>query len=269
MPNLYATLQEFKDFATSRGQTATTSTTDDAVILHLLGSASRYIEGKTARQFYPTVQARVYDVPEGSTLFLSGDLLEALTVTNGDATTVTSTYYILVNPNSTPYRAIALKTSSGLVWQGTSSGDTRQALTINAIWGYRENYSTEGWKSVGTLGAAMTDTTTLTFTMTAGHTVTAQSILRIDNELFNVSSVATNTITAEKRGDNGSTAATHTSGTTVYAWQPDTRAKQATLEKVLMDYDARFGRNDTAPSPENALPTLFELVEAMRVKYLL
>jgi hypothetical protein len=79
--------------------------------------------------------------------------------------------------------------------------------------------------------------------MSAGHSVVVGNILKIDTEYYNVSTVATNTITPVKRGDNGSTAATHLNGATVYAWQPMDEVKQNVLEIANSAYLRRFGKN--------------------------
>ncbi len=50
--NSYATLQEYIDFVTARGQSATSYANDDAVILSLLDKASRHLESQTGRVFY-------------------------------------------------------------------------------------------------------------------------------------------------------------------------------------------------------------------------
>ena len=244
MINTYATLTDYKSFVTARGQTASTDATDDAVIKDLIEQASRYLDGETGRQFYPTVETRLYDIPQDEILYLEADLLEVLSLTNGDGTTIAAADYFLLPANISPRYGIALDTTANVQWESDSAGNTRQVISVQGIWGYCERYATRGWKSGGTLGANISDTTTLNFTMTAGHTLEAGQIVKIGTELYNIDSVATNTITPVQRGDNGSTAATHTSGATVYIWQPDTRAAKAVLDQASIDYDARFGKQD-------------------------
>lgn len=245
MINSYATLADYKNFVTARGQTATTDATDDAIIKDLLEQASRYLDGETGRQFYPTIETRLYDVPNTRRLKLDGDLLEVLTLTNGDTTTLSSTEYITHPANTSPYSALSIRETSTQRWVTSTNANTEQVISVRAIWGYCERYASRGWKSGGTLGANISDTTTLAFTMTAGHTLQAGQIVKIDTELYNIDSVSTNTITPVQRGDNGSTAATHTSGTTVYIWQPDTRAKLAVIDQANIDYDERFGKKNS------------------------
>jgi hypothetical protein len=106
--NNYATLAEYKSYVTSRGQTATTDTTDDAVIESLLESASRYIDDETGRVFYPYVQTRLYDVPDSRELLLDEDLLEVLVLTNGDSTTMPTTEYFYIPKNIFPAYGIKI-----------------------------------------------------------------------------------------------------------------------------------------------------------------
>ena len=83
MTNKYATLTDYKAYTTSRGQTASTDTTDDGVISNLLTQASRYLDRETKRQYYPSSETRLYDIPNDRDLLLDGDLLEVTTLTNG------------------------------------------------------------------------------------------------------------------------------------------------------------------------------------------
>ena len=240
--NIYATLADYKAYSTARNQTASTDTTDDGVITDLLEKASRDLDDMTGRQFYPMVETRLFDTPGDATLWLDGDLLAITTLTNGDATVITTANYVLRPNNHTPYFAVVLKGDSSVDWEADSDNDTEQVISVLGWWGYRKQYTQRAWLSVGTLGAAITDTTTLAFTMTAGHTVVAGQILKIDSEIYNVSTVSSNTITPIVRGDNGSTAATHSNGATVYRWVPQEEARGITLELANAAYQRRFGK---------------------------
>lgn len=246
--NLYATLVEYKDFVTARGQAPNADAVDDAVIRDLLETASRYLDDQTGRQFYPSIETRRYDYPEGRSIKLDQDLLEVIAFTNGDGTAISSSNYVLEPANRTPYRKIALKNTSMVYWLTNSNSDIEQVISMQAFWGYRTQYAQRGWKIAGTLGAAITDTTTLAFTMTAGHILKDGHLVKIGSELYNISSVSINTITPYARGDNGSTAATHLNGSTVYIWKPEEQAHQAVLEIANTTYQRRFGKStsDTA-----------------------
>jgi hypothetical protein len=138
-----------------------------------------------------------------------------------------------------------MKDISSTIFVSDSDANAEQALDLTAYWGYHEQYATRAWKAVGTIAAAWASTTTLTVTMTAGHTLEARGgqILKIDNELFNSTSVAGNVLTVAARGDNGSTAATHLILAPVYAWQPTREISELTIEIARMMYRSRYGEN--------------------------
>ena len=142
MVNSYATLTQYKRFVTSRGQTPSTDTNDDAMIELLIEEASRYLDGQTSRRFYPSVETHRYDIPYRGLLYLGDDLLELTTLTNGDATTVTSTNYILHPYNMTPSREITLKDTSGIEWEASSAGSAEQVISVLGFWGYQDRKST-------------------------------------------------------------------------------------------------------------------------------
>lgn len=240
--NIYATLAEYKSFVTSRGQTFTTDAADDSVIVDLLEAASRFLDEKTGRHFYPSIKSCVYDLPTDGALYLGDDLLEVITLTNGDGSTIASNQYNFKSPNSTPYWAIVMKQLASTSWQASDTNGSEQAIAVNGWWGYHNNYS-RGWLQVGTLSAAITDTTTLAFSATTGHAITAGMIIKIDSEIYNIDAAATNTITPVRRGDNGSTAATHLINAPVYKWQSMSSVKESVLEIASQAYKRRFGQS--------------------------
>jgi hypothetical protein len=241
--NLYATLAEFKNFATARSQGASisTDTTDDATITALIDGVSRYVDRQTQRKFYPVISTNLYDIPRGRSIVLNADLLEVTTLSNGDSSVIASTDYVLDMANLTPYYRLVLRGNSAVYWYPSATGNYQQAISLLGWYGYHSNYS-GAWVLAGTLGAAITDTTTKAFTMTAGHTLTAGHIVKIDSEIYNVASVSTNTITPNQRGDNGSTAATHSNGASGYYWDVQPDIKLAVLETALGVNSMRHGQ---------------------------
>ena len=236
--NSYATLAEFKSWKEITG----TDATRDADLEIILENASRHLDDLTGREFYPRIETRYFSVPESRELRLDADLLEVITLTNGDGTAISSTQYYTLPRNRAPYYALVLKIGSTEAWDINATDDDEYTIGINGVWAYHNTYSL-AWKSVGTLGADIASTTTTTATMTGGHSVLTSKIYRVDNEIFIPSVVSTNTLTLYGRGMNGSTAATHTSGTTVYEWQPMTEVKKYCLEKGRYDYSRRFGES--------------------------
>ena len=238
--NLYITLADFLSWQRS----TSTDTADDAVILAMIEQASRQIDQLTGRRFYPTTETHVFDIPmvdytDRDTIYLDDDLLALTTFTNGDASVIASSDYILRSPNVTPYWAIKLRDTATVGWEQNTAGSSEQVLSVLGIWGWHDRYA-YAWKQVGTLGAAITDTTTKTVTLTAGHTTATGQIWKVDNEVFQ-GSVSTNTLTLNFRGDNGTTAATHSNGAAIYMWQVAAPIFAACQIVVNDYYDRRFG----------------------------
>jgi hypothetical protein len=120
-----------------------TNSTDDTVLETIIEAASRYLDDQTGRTFYARTETRLYDIPKGRELHLDDDLLTVTTLTNGDSTVIPSTQYILSPANVYPKRAIELKGSSSYAWQTTSSGDTKQVISVAGTWGWTSTTPTE------------------------------------------------------------------------------------------------------------------------------
>lgn len=242
--NAYATLAELKAQLTAPGQTFSTDTADDAVLEMMLNTASRVIDEQTARRFYPKIETRYFDIPELSrTLQLEGDLLEVITLTNGDETVLTTTDYSLYPKNFTPCFAIRLKESSSYYWAQDGDGNTENVVSVLGIWGYHDDYA-NAWLTGSTLNEDL-DISELPWTMVSGTLFATDQIVRVENELSIVASVSINDVTVVKRPENGSTAATHATGKTVYIWQPMSSVKRAALLIAEAEYKKRYGENES------------------------
>jgi hypothetical protein len=240
--NVYATLTQFKNWIVAAGASASTSTTDDTVMEQMLEASSRYIDDKTGRTFYPRIETRYFSPSDDAVLEFDDDLLALTTLTNGDTTVISSTYYDLVPKNYYPKYGVRLKDSSSYVWEGESDGDNYGAISVLGYWGCHDQYSQRGWATGSTLAEDI-DLTETAMDMTSGSLFSDGQIIKIDSELMNVSAVATNTVTVLSRGDNGSTAATHASGATVYIWRPMKMIQEACIEIAVQMYHRRYGQN--------------------------
>ncbi len=240
--NGYCTLSEFKNYVAPRGQSTsiTTDATDDSVISAIVEGISRWIDEQCGRTFYPRIETRYFNVPEDRLLIVDDDLLAVTTLTNGDDSVTASTEYNLEPRNVSPAWAIKIKDTSSDIWTSDSDGSYEGVIEVLGYWGYRSQYTQRGWVSAGTLASDMSAVAT-TCTMTAGHTLVNDQIIKIDNEIMNIS-VSSNTVTPAKRGDNGSTAAAHTSGTTVYYWSVQPEIREATRQIAQSIYSARSGQ---------------------------
>ena len=239
--NSYVTPAEFLQWVTPTDTSV--DVVDDAVIASILESVARYIDGQTNRKFYPTVETQTYDVPGGRSLVMDDDLLEVISVTNGDGSAITSTYYNLYPPNTYPKDEIRLTETSGLFWTNSSTS-YEQVIDIAAIFGYRERYTQEGWKLVTTLNEAV-DASETDIDVVAGGYLPTGTIWRVGNEILITKSVSTNTVMVLSRGDNGSTAATHDTGTSVYLWAPQHDIALA-FKQIAQNVYRRFAGSNAA-----------------------
>ena len=183
------------------------------------------------RTFYPRIETRYYDHPaDDRVLKLDDDLLEVTTFTtqNTGVTVISGQYYLMCGGayNMTPYDRIVMK-SDGTRPNLLYSGTVQKANAVAGVWGYHDNYAS-AWRNTGdTLAASMTSgATTFSATSVSGSDVLGESprfrvqhLLKIDSELLFVTAISTNTVTV-RRAVNGSTAAAHDSGATVYRWSP-------------------------------------------------
>lgn len=216
---------------------------EDAVLEAMISAASRVIDGYCGRTFYPRVANRLYDVPE-NILFLKDDLLSLTTLTNGDATVITSTDYILESSGRYPYWGIKLRDISSVFWLYNSYGSEERVISVLGEWGYHNDYP-GAWFATDTLSAGVN--AAVTALPTTGSALLKQNqIIKIDSEVMNVSSVVTTTTNVTKRGDNGSTAAAHLISAQIYVWLPIEDIRAACEDIVLTEYNKRFGAGQEA-----------------------
>jgi hypothetical protein len=241
--NLYITVTDFKAFQ----RVTSVDTSDDTVIETIIEQVSRFVDYYTGRRFFPTIETHNFDIPrvdytDRDTIYLDDDLLALTTLTNGDLTTITE--YILKPANIPPYYAIKLRDTASIGWEPSAAGSYEQVLSVLGIWGYHNQYS-RAWVQAGTLGTAITSTSALSASMTAGHTLQSGQLWKIDNEYLQ-GTVSTNTLTLNQRGDNGSTAATHLINAPVYVWKPELNISGACHQIANSFYKKRFGDNVNA-----------------------
>jgi len=245
--NSYATLAELKNYMAARQQSSSvsTDTVDDGVAEQLLEYASRYIDGKTSRWFYPRIEMRNYSIPDypytGREICFDADLLEVITFLNGDNTSVAATNYNLHPKNESPKYKLMMKETSTVVWETDSDGEYEHVLDLTAIWGYHSRY-VNAWKVGSTLAEAL-DANETEFDVASAALFASGHIIKIDNEICIVSTAPTGKVNVVSRGDNGSTATTHDNGATVYIWVPMEDARNAVIEIANTAYRRRFGQS--------------------------
>lgn len=248
--NSYATLAEFK----AQKTIDTTDAADDSYIEGLLKTASRWIDGQTSFSFVPYVETRYFDVPfnknDNRILEVGLDLLEIISLVNGDGVTIPSTEYALRPRNKAPYYGIRLNDNSTFLWASDGSGSVHDVIAVTGIWGYHNRYP-QAWLLGSTAAEAM-DTSETGYDVASGTPFTVGNLIRFDNELGYVSAVVTNTLTVT-RGENYSTAAEHLTGINVYIWQVQEDIKQACLQLATSMYQKRYGQNATGTATITAM----------------
>jgi len=115
-----------------------TETTDDTLLGTLIAAAQAFIDsycrqtfeasGDTTRTFDPTRDA------SGRWLYLDAPLAAITSVTNGDGNVVSAGNYITEPRNSTPYRALTLKSNSTVAWTYTTTPEN--SISIVGKWAY-------------------------------------------------------------------------------------------------------------------------------------
>ena len=126
---------------------APTNAADDTVIEILIESASRFIEQEVwPRTFWARTETHSFDLPvegNGRTLFFNDYLITATTLTNGDATVISASSYVLypVSERGTtavevPNYKLELRPSASLTFVAANSGDPQRCITLLGSWGY-------------------------------------------------------------------------------------------------------------------------------------
>lgn len=208
------TYREYTTVQAVRGEDLDDSNTSmDSNLLDLIRSVSAEIDGIAGWSFVPTIQARVYDTPNVSTLRLDAPLLEVVSLSNGDESAISSGSYLLGPGNDYPKRWLELKAASGVSWQTNASGEVRQVVSLTGVWGYHSDYGS-AWQDTGlTLsGSAGSAATALDLT----GEVDAGELLKVGSEYIYVAGGGSAPEVA--RGANGSTSGSHAAAAPVYRW---------------------------------------------------
>lgn len=214
------------------------------------------INAYTRNRFEPSLEVRYYDSrghhieDNPATLHLGDYLVELTSLSDGDG--VKSLDDVLLYPRSSPHHKIVLTTG------GFAAGDTwLSAITVNGAWCYREDYNRDAWLDSGdTLQASMNlvGTTIAVANASAadsyGNTprFSAGNVIRVDDEYMLITSVtdgSTGDVLNVRRGHNGSSVATHSTGASIDVFQPqEDIVRAATLWTSYLF--ARRGKHERA-----------------------
>jgi len=243
--NAYCDRKAFYDYIAENG---ITDANDDNVIAGVLNGVSRIIDAATrGRIFFPRVATRLFSLLRMNedwqirrTLKLDFDLLEVATLLNGDGVAIASSEYYLDSPNFTPYHAIVLRESSSTLWQFGLSGDSEYVISVTGVWGYHDDWASAFVSRSLLTGNMTSSVTTAGVTTGTGAIFSNGMLVRVGTEYMAVDGVSTDTLTV-RRGVNGSTAAAHSTGDTLYQYMPMTAIAEAT-KRIGMQAYRRFGQ---------------------------
>ena len=225
-------------------------TADDALLSRLIADADRLISAY--RNCKPQYATRLFDYVNALNLTFDDDLLEITTLTNGDATTISSNDYVFVPRRVYPKWGLEIKIGSDVSFNYSTSPES--AISIAGTWGYHDDY-TNAWVSsrdaVADVGGINASVTTITVSDADGTSADletprfqAGNLIKIDSEWCDVIAVTagtTNTLTVV-RGVNGTTAASHSAGASISLYRPPITVIEAAMQYVKWRYDQRINR---------------------------
>lgn len=241
--NLYIGLDDVK------AAVEVTGTTYDTILTQMQQRACRLIDRAMGAAFYPTITTRDFDgngradlwlrphfLLQPSAVLMSADQGYSYT----DSLTLATHYWTMdgYSYDVTPFRMLRMNPNGGYgIWWGG-----RRAVRITGVWGWHSNFDDAFEDSQDALAADLNasaetcsvsdadgaDAMGLTPRFQVGH------LVQIGSEYCLITAVntATNALTI-KRARNGSTAAAHSSGDTVYTWRPEDIVQQATLMQTV------------------------------------
>lgn len=229
MSNLYGSLKEIRENL----EYSASDTSDDSLLTRLLEVASREIDRFCNRHFFVKTQTKTFNPPEGNSLVIP-DLLSVSSVVFDtdrdsvfdDETWTEGTHFFLAPLDTFPKTEITRISWSTAVWPS----DPR-SIQISGGWGYGDGESASPVEAISeTWTLAAVDTETLT--VSDGTDYSVGETYLVGTEQIYISAISTNDLTL-KRGQNGTTAATH-SGATASKFLYPLAVKQYCLELATL-----------------------------------
>ncbi|MEZ4667902.1 MAG: hypothetical protein R3E39_08310 [Anaerolineae bacterium] len=243
---------------------AASDTSGDTRLLNALQAAASQIERAAGRRFCPRRAALQHNYTSSLELLLDDDLLELVSLTNGDGTAINLNDVIPV-PDEAPFSFLRLTGSSAFIW----SISPLQAVTVTGIWGWHDRPA-DMWRDSGDTvqnNPLSSSATTLTVTDADWADGEGQSprfqvghLLKIDSEYLRVTAVNTSTnILTVLRAVNGTTAASHTLNTPIYTYQPP-----AELNALALRWAAWLYKEPDTAAFANAAAVLTDALTPLR-----
>lgn len=272
--NLYAFRADLK----SRLGIAAADTDDDALIDAALLAASRAIDSWTGRQFFVSQQTLYVTAQRASELLLGVDLLSVTTIKtdeDGDRTyetTWASTDYDLEPANAAqaspprPYWRITLAPEGRYSFPVIPRG-----IQIVGSWGAYQVLESPSSSGTAVTVAEVLDASETGVDVSAGSALKVGQNILVDSEQMEITAISSNTLTVV-RGINGTTAATHASGSGVQVYSYPIIG-EAALHQAGFTYRAKDAPMGTQGSPEFGAvmravglhPLVLRLLEPFRV----
>jgi hypothetical protein len=266
---VYATLNQLRD---RLGLAADTDR--DARLLAALRQATAQIDRYTARRFAPVLQTRRHDYQTPAYLGLNHDLLELLSLTNGDGAAIDPAGVTLVPAGDGPYRALVLSPGSPAAFTYVDS--LVQAIAVGGIWGWHDAWA-EAWRSSGdTLQEAVDEDDALLSVEDAagadGLNLTPRfqvgQLIRLGEEYAHVTTVDAEADTISViRGVRGTAAESHAAGTALEVYVPPEDVQALCLRWAAWLYqqaDAAIGTGAEWLYPPDLPADLQRLAEPLR-----
>jgi hypothetical protein len=221
-----------------------TATTDDTMIRKIVESSSRSLDNYCNRTFIVNSGTKYFD---GAVTLWTPDLLSITTLKtdeDGDGTyenTFTTDDYILYGVgledrlNTYPKTEIVINYSLGDY--GSFASGVQKGVQIAGVWGYGDGISATPYISDTTTAEAL-DASETGVDVTSATNLSAGQLILVESEQMYIYSISTNTLTVE-RGVNGTTAATHDTGKTIYIYQYPSDIRQACIDLSVALYQNR------------------------------
>ncbi len=248
-------MNAYCDLTTLKAELGITTMENDADLLRILEAASRFIEQPrlTGRTFYVWEGIKYYD---GAVTLWIDDLISVptlITDEDGDGTyeiTMATTDYHLYPFNDYPKTRLQINPNGNY---GSFASGIRKGVKITGIWGWAD--SATPYATSGDANSADMTISQITVGVTDGGNFAAGQTIRIESEQCYVSAIVGNTLTIT-RGVNGTQAATHTSGKTIYIYTYPQDIVQATLITAMRAWK----RKDSAYADVIGSPELGQIV---------
>lgn len=242
--NVYTTLPEVRTYLSFASQ----NTADDNQLKDFIRRASRAIDNRTKRHFYPNRKTLYYDDPvDSQKLKMEHEVLEVhgLSHLNG-ASAIPNSIFWLKNGddwNLTPYDQLIIDDSSGSTF--SYSGTPTRSVHLDATTGFHQDYN-NAWVYTGTcISNQFSSAASVIYANGTSNSYdsmgnyprfSSERLLKVDDEYIHLVSVDGNALQVQ-RGTNGTTASEHASGLPIYVFYPEEEIRFATLRLVAWTFE--------------------------------